>query len=294
MEKMLRDKRMILLFLLPALLVYCAFVPFPAVATLSYSLFNWNLVGQMRFIGFENFSNLWSSDPVFATALRNTFIFLLLSIALQIPAAFFIANALAKKMRGRKFFQNVIFLPVTLSGVAVSLMWYFIYHPDFGILNGAIRLCGFSGYKQAWLFDPKTAIYAVIVSVAWQWIGYHMMLFIAGIKTIPAELYEAAKIDGASEWEITRRITYPLVKPVVKVSLILITTSSFKSFDSIYVMTQGGPAHATEVLASHMYFKSFAQMSYGYGCSIATVLFGMCVLATFLLGRLFRQKATEL
>jgi raffinose/stachyose/melibiose transport system permease protein len=293
MDKILRDKRVILLFVLPALVIYGVFVPFPALATMYYSLFKWNLIGKMQYIGWDNFSNLFTMDPIFAVALKNTFIFLVLSIALQIPAAFLLANTLTKKMRFSKLFQNVIFLPVTLSGVAVSLMWYFIYHPELGILNGAIRLLGFANFKQAWLFDSKTAIYAVIVSVAWQWIGYHMMLFIAGITTIPTELFEAAKIDGASEWDIMRRITYPLVKPITKISLILITTSSFKSFDSIYVMTEGGPAHATEVLASHMYFKSFLQMEYGYGCSIATILFVMCVLATILLARLFRSQTAD-
>lgn len=291
MEKMLRDKKVIMLFLFPALLIYSVFVPFPALATLYYSLFQWNLIENMRFAGWDNFSNLFTMDPIFVTAIQNTFIYLLLSIALQIPAAFLIANTLSQKMRFSKFFQNVIFLPVTLSGVAVSLMWYFIYHPDLGILNGALKLLGLSNFEQAWLFNAKTAIYAVITAVAWQWIGYHMMLFIAGIKTIPAELLEAAKIDGASEWDIMRRITFPLMKPVIKISLILITISSFKNFDSIYVMTQGGPAHATEVLASHMYFKSFMQMEYGYGCSIATVLFVMCVLASLILSRVFRSKA---
>ncbi|HBE80287.1 MAG TPA: sugar ABC transporter permease [Firmicutes bacterium] len=294
MEKMLRDKRIIFLFLLPCLLLYGAFVPFPALATVGYSLFNWNLIGSMHFTGVLNFYNLFTNDPVFIIALKNTFLFLVLSVILQIPAAFFIANALAKKIRFNRFFQNVIFMPVTLSGVAVALMWYFIYHPEIGFINGLVKLMGVKQFHFPWLFDSRTSLYAVIISVAWQWIGYHMMLFIAGIRSIPSELYEAAKIDGASEWDIVKNITFPLVKPVMKVSLVLITTSSFKSFDSIFVMTGGGPAHATEVLASHMYYKSFMQMNYGYGCSVATVLFAMCVMATAILSGIFKGDSIEM
>jgi raffinose/stachyose/melibiose transport system permease protein len=293
MERLLRKKSTILMFILPALIIYTIVVPIPCVSSMYFSLTEWNLIDKIRFVGWDNFRFMFLHDDVFYLAMKNTFIYLILSVILQLPMAFFLAILLSRAMRGRKIFRNVIFLPVTFSGVAVSLMWYFIYHSEVGLINRLLDAIGAGWLKHAWLADGKTALYAVIVCVAWQYVGYHMVIYMAGISTIPAEVVEAAKMDGAGEWNIVRHIIFPFLIPMLSVSMILITTSSLKSFDNIFIMTQGGPNHATEVLASHMYTKAFAQLEYGYGSALSTTLMILCIAATIILSRLMKRDEID-
>lgn len=287
MERMLRDKKVLLIFLLPALTIYLLFIPAPAVTSLLLSFTKWDLVGAIKFIGLDNYKFLFMDDAVFGTAVRNTFIFVAVSILMQLPMAFLLANILGRQMKGRNVFRNIIFLPVTFSSVAVALMFYFVYQPDTGLLNQLLKLIGIN-VNLAWLGDSKTALLSVIATLAWQWTGYHMVIYMAGITSIPADLMEAAKIDGCSEWQVTWHIIFPLLIPVIQVSTVLITTSSLKAFDMIYIMTFGGPNHASEVLASHMYTKTFAQMKYGYGSALSGVLMVLCILSTVIINRLFK------
>lgn len=292
MERMLRDKKTLLILLLPALIVFLIYIPIPAITSILLSFFKWDLIGEMKFVGLDNFKFLFFDDYVFGMAMKNTLVFLFVSILLQLPMAFFLANILSRSMRGRKLFRNIIFLPVTFSGVAVSLMFYFIYHPEIGLLNQLLRLAGIQT-SFPWLANEKTALLAVVATLAWQWTGYHMVIYMAGITNIPIELMEAAKIDGCSEWQITRHIIFPLLLPILKVSTVLITTSSLKSFDMIFIMTFGGPNHASEVIASHMYTKTFAQMKYGYGSALSTLLMFLCIFSTVLINKLFEADAVE-
>lgn len=282
---MLRNKGTIFLFMFPIVLVFTLVVPVPLVSSLLISLFDWNLIGRSRFIGLRNFLSLFTTDFIFPRALGNTAVYLLLSIAFQLPMAFLLANLLYGSLRGKDAFRAIIFLPVACSSVAISLMWYFLYHPEMGLVNQLVRLAGLRGFSWAWLAEKKTAMLAVCVSVAWQWTGYHMVIYLAGMATIPAELVESARIDGASSLQVVRHIVFPFLLPMITVSLILITTSSLKSFDSIYILTFGGPNHATEVLASHMYIKAFAQMKYGYGSAIGVILFFLCIVSTVVIQR---------
>jgi raffinose/stachyose/melibiose transport system permease protein len=286
MERMLRNKWTIFLFMFPVVLVFTVVVPVPLISSLVISLFDWNLIGSSTFVGFRNFVSLFTTDFIFPQALRNTFVYLLLSILFQLPMAFLLSNLLYGARRGKDFFRAVIFLPVACSSVAISLMWYFLYHPEMGLVNQVIRLLGFSSFKWAWIAEGKTAMLAVTVSVAWQWTGYHMVIYLAGMANIPEELVESARLDGAGSLQVVRHIVFPFLLPMIVVSTILITTSSLKSFDSIYILTFGGPNHATEVLASHMYVKAFAQMKFGYGSSIGVVLFILCVISTLVIQRI--------
>lgn len=285
MERMLRNRLTIFIFMFPVVLVFTLIVPIPLLSSLAISLFEWNLIGSIHFVGLRNFVSLVTTDFIFPQALRNTFVYLLLSILFQLPMAFLLANLLYGARKGKDFFRVVIFLPVACSSVAVSLMWYFLYHPSVGLINQAVRLFGDHKFNWAWLAEEKTAMLSVTVSVAWQWVGYHMVIYLAGMANIPDELVEAARLDGASSLQVVRHIVFPFVLPMIVISTILITTSSLKSFDSIYILTFGGPNHATEVLASHMYIESFAQMKFGYGSSIGVVLFVLCVVSTILIQR---------
>jgi raffinose/stachyose/melibiose transport system permease protein len=292
-DKIFRNPRTVALFILPIFIVYSLVIPIPLAASLLLSGFDWNLLGPMKFVGLKNFINLFTNDFILMQAMRNTFLYLACSILLQLPMAFLLANILGGSLRGRNAFRTIFYMPVTFSGVAVSLVWYFIYHPSIGPLNQLIRAIGFTGFHLAWLDTGSTALGAVIVSVAWQWTGYHMVLYLAGMASIPEEVIESARIDGANAPQLARHIIFPFLLPMLSVSTVLITTSSLKSFDSIYIMTDGGPNHATEVLASHMYVKSFAQLRYGYGSAIGVLLFVFCALATVAIRRLFKRLGEE-
>lgn len=293
MDKMLRDKKTIALFVLPAVLLFVVFIPIPLISSLLLSLFKWDLLSPPRFVGLNNYIRMFTLDPTFLQSIGNTFRYLLASILLQIPMAYFLAILLTRGNWGEKGFRNLIFMPVTLSGTAVSLMFYFVYHPDTGILNNTIRLFGNKEFNWAWLAEAKTAMLAVVIAVAWQFVGYHMVIYVTGITGISNDVIEAAKIDGANVLQVAWYIITPLMKPVLNVSLVLITTSSLKAFDSIYVMTNGGPLHATEVMASHMYQKAFHHLDYGYGCAIGLMLFALCVVFSGLWSRIFRSDDGE-
>jgi len=288
MDKMLRDPKTILFFVGPALLVFVLFIPVPAVSSVLLSFTRWDLIGDPRFVGLQHYIFMAVDDYVIQRAFRNTLIFVGLSILLQLPLAFLLANILGRGLRGRHVFRNFIFLPVTFSSVAVSLMFYFIYHPNVGLLNQMLGLIGIES-TFPWLGDPRTALVSVIFTLAWQWTGYHMVIYLAGISTIDQDLFDAAKIDGCSEFQVTRHVIFPLLIPILQVSTVLITVSSLKSFDQIYVMTFGGPNHASEVIASHMYTKTFAQLKYGYGSALSTLLMTMCIAATLLINVLYRR-----
>lgn len=290
MQKMLGNRFVIFLFVAPALLLYAAVVPYPLIKSIEYSLYRWNIIGEPRFIGLANFERLFTSDYVFSTALTNTALFTLGSILLQIPLAFVLAVALSKSTRLNKFFKSVYFLPCVISGAAVSLLWQFIYHPNMGILNATLEAIGLGNLTRTWLAEPDFALWAVVVSISWQWFGYHMVIFLTGLTSISSEIFEAAEVDGATGWRKIYYITYPLLRPFMMVSMILITTSSIKAFDNVYVLTGGGPANSSTVLALHMYNRAFLQLQYGYGAAIAVVLFVLCVVLTVVLNRLFRTK----
>lgn len=289
MDLMLRNKKIIAMFMLPSVLLFTLFFPFPLIASISLSFFKWNLLGSIKFIGLQNYTQLFTIDHIFIKSVANTLVFLGESLLLQIPCAYFLAILLTRGHKRDKLFRNAIFLPVTLSGTAVGLIFYFVYHPDIGMLNNVIRLFGDKNFDVMWLGEKQYAMLAICASVAWQYVGYHMVIFTTGITSISTDILEAARIDGANAIQLVTHIITPLMRPMLKVSLILITTSSLKAFDQIYVMTNGGPQNATVVMAGHMYNKSFLQLQYGYGAAIGNVLMIMCVVSSVVLSRISKS-----
>lgn len=290
MESMLRNKKTILTFLLPALFIYAVIVILPVINSIYYSAFKWNIVDVKKFVGLKNYIQLFTQDDIFKNGIRNTFLLLALSLVIQIPVAIMLAIALSKKLKGKRYFKTVFFLPNILSSVAVGLLWTFIYNPDFGIINKILTGIGLENLAKLWLADEKTVLPAIIVVICWQFVGYHMILYLAAIENIPSSLNEAAQIDGVNSWTMIKHITLPLIKPVIGIDAVLIATGSLRFFDLIYVMSNGGPNHASEVMASYMYVKSFRDMQYGYGSAISVVLLALCLVVTFILNRLFKAE----
>ncbi|NBJ98596.1 sugar ABC transporter permease [bacterium 1xD8-48] len=290
MDRMLRDKKTIILFMAPAILIFTLVIPIPLAASIGLSFFKWDLLSNAKFVGVKNFIRLFTSDRVFGTTVRNTFSYMLLSVLFQIPLAYCLSIFLTRGKRFEKLVRNTLFMPAVLSGTAVSLMFYFIYHPEVGLVNAVLRLMGKPELTRFWLADENTAMVCVCLAVAWQFVGYHMLIYVTGIIAIPLDIIEAAKIDGANVWQLALRVITPNMKPVLRVSLVLIMTSSFKSFDSIYVMTGGGPAHKTEVMASYMYNKAFLNLKYGYGCAVGLMLFVMCLVVSLAIQKILADR----
>lgn len=293
MDKMLRNPYIILLFIAPAFLLYLFVIPLPIVQTIYYSFTEWNVISDPVFIGWDNYAQLFGNDPHFVRAVTNTLLFAVGSFLLQIPFAFFIANILLGLKKHAGVFRSIFFFPCLLSATAVSLLWRFIYHPNIGLLNYVLSALSLDALTKSWLSNPDTALAAVMFSVAWQWFGYHMVIFMTGISSIPQELFECAKMEGATGWQTVRHITLPLVKPFIRISTILITTSSVKAFDSIYVLTGGGPNNASTVLALQMYNRAFKQMKYGYGSAISVLLMITAVILVLILQRMLRSEEVE-
>lgn len=198
---------------------------------------------------------------------------------------------LTSKVKGRNFFRSMIFLPSTFSAVAVSLIWYFVYHPEIGLINQFVRVLGFKAFEYAWLRDAKFALVGVLIASAWQWIGYYAVIMISGILGIPNELMESARIDGATKWQVIKNITIPFLMPVFKIVSVLSITSAFKGFAFVFVMTQGGPNNATMLMALHMYNRGFGSMKYGYGSAIAVIIMLCSIIFAVFINKIFERDS---
>ncbi|MFM9107165.1 MAG: carbohydrate ABC transporter permease [Chloroflexota bacterium] len=263
----------IALFLLPAFAIYAVFVLYPILQSIRYSLHEWSGISPgFEFVGLGNYRTL-IGDDVFWKALRNNLILVVASIAIQLPIGLGLALLAEQRLRGWRVFRTVWFLPLLMSTVAIGLLWNYIYDPTFGLINTALHTFGLDSWQRGWLGEKETALGSVIAVICWQYIPFYMVLFIAGLTTIPADLLEAARLDGASGWTLFRSVTLPLLRPVIRTSAILSLIGSLKYFDLIYVMTGGGPGDATQLMATYMYENAFTQFDMGYGSAIAVALF---------------------
>ena len=291
MTKLYSNKWNILIFLLPALILFCGVLIAPIGASAYYSFFNWNGFTEKAFIGFSNYKELFTSNSIgFLRALRNSLLLAFLSVFLQLPLALALALTLGKKIKGERTFLSVYFMPVLISTVVIGQLWLKIYNPDYGVLNVALRSLGLDNLTRIWLGDKKTALAAVFVPTLWQYVGYHMLLLYAGVKSVPTELREAAMLDGATDGQVNRFVVLPYIKPIIKISVIFAVTGSLKSFDLIYVLTNGGPLHKTEVPSTLMISMLFLRNRYGMGSTIAVLLIALCFGFALLIGAVFREE----
>lgn len=291
MKKLYSNKWIIFLFLAPALFLFLGILVAPIFVSGYYSLFDWKGFGPKEFIGLSNYKELFSSKSIgFMKAFWNACLLAFFSVIIQLPFALFLALLLGKGRKGERGFLSIYFMPVLISTVVIGQLWLKIYNPDYGVLNVALRALGLEDWAQIWLGDKKTALGAAFVPTLWQYVGYHMLLLYAGVKSVPPEYREAAMIDGANEIQVNRYIVLPYIKPILKISTIFAVTGSFKSFDLIYVLTNGGPNHATEVPSTLMISMLFLRNRYGMGSTIAFLLIILCFMAAFIIGLIFRDK----
>jgi raffinose/stachyose/melibiose transport system permease protein len=256
-----------------------------------YSLLSWDGIGKATFIGFKNYVNLFvNNTDGFTKSVQNSLVLAIASVVIQLPLALSLALILARGVKGEGFFRTIYFIPVIMSTVVIGQLWMKIYNPDYGMLNIILKNIGLEKYAHAWIADPKIALFAVFVPIIWQYIGYHMLLMYAGIKSVSPDIYEAAKIDGASEFKMATAITIPLIKPILQVCVVFAVTGSFKAFDLIYIITNGGPLHASEVPSTLMYSTIFNKYMYGYGSAMSTFIIVECLVFTLIMRKLFQAK----
>lgn len=295
MDKIFRDKKAILIFILPAFLMFTAILLIPIIMVVYYSLCEYSNLQEPFFIGLGNYIKLFTKDEIMRTALKNSLFFMIFSAVTQQIIGLFIAILLTNIKKGRNFFKNIYYLPSVLSSAALGLLWSFLFNPKIGI-NFLLDKLGIEG--PLWLMGTEGFIVLpmwVIGFVAtWQYMGQTMMLYMAQITGISPSLYEAAEIDGANKLQAFRHVTLPLIKPMVATSLSLTCIGSLKFFDLIYTMTQGGPGNRTQVLATHLYFNGFNYFKMGYASAIGMVLLAMCLLLTFFINKCIKVEDYEM
>ena len=273
-------------FLILPLLVYCTFVILPTANSLYYSFTDWAGYGaEFNIIGFDNFGKIFT-DRLFGNAIKNTLIWFALAIFVPTLIGLGLALALQGKSKVNTVYKSLFYLPICLSPVIIGIIWVWLYSPKLGIVNIFLRAIGLEHLAIAWLARPNTALISVFVAWAWQQTGLNMVIFLAGLTSVPTPLVEAAKVDGANYWQTLRRVIIPMLRPALVVVLALTAINALKSFEVIWVMTKGGPFHNSDTLAVFMYSEAFRKLKLGYASSAAVVLFLMTLVIIVLY---FRQ-----
>lgn len=263
----------ILLFLLPPLVLYTYLVIYPVVQGLYYSVYKWNGLGAPTdFVGLNNYVVLLR-DPIFLSAFGHNLFIAALSVLLQLPLALGIALLVARGLRGRGIFRVILFLPFVLSEVVTGVIWTFIYRVDGGLFNTALQAILPFFKPISWLGDTNAVMYALFITITWKYFGLYLILYMAGLQDIPSELEEAARIDGASSWQVIRYIVLPLLGKTTRLTIYLSIVGSLQIFDLIWIMTNGGPVNASQSMATYLYSFGFRRFQLGYGSSVAVIIF---------------------
>ncbi|HEY3229139.1 MAG TPA: sugar ABC transporter permease [Roseiflexaceae bacterium] len=277
------------MFLLPGMLLFVAWTLYPLLFSFVMSFAEWNLIKPSRFIGLENYARALR-DPVFWLALRNTLFYTLITVPGQMILGLAVALLLDRPLRARAFFRTVYYIPVVTSWVVVSLIFTYLYNGQAGLINWALRDGLHLIDKNInWLGEPLTANLAIASLGIWKGVGWTMVIFLAGLQSIPPELYEAAAIDGSSGWAHLRYITLPLIRQTILFILVLLTIGGFQVFISVYVMTGGKPLHRTDVLLTYMYSNAFEFLDLGYGSALSYLFALMVFTLSMIQIRLLRR-----
>jgi raffinose/stachyose/melibiose transport system permease protein len=285
-----RKRLEIALFAGPALVVFLTFVILPVVLAAVYSLYNWNGLGPLeRFIGIDNYVRALN-DPVFLRAIGNNFFVLGASLLIQGPLAIGIALLLSRKLRGRTVFRALIFVPYVLAEVIAGLSWKLLLSPRGGV-NALLEAIGLGDLTQPWLANPDIALWVMFGILSWKYLGFAILLMLAGLQGVPEELHEAAAIDGANWWQIQWRITLPLLGPTIRIWAFLSMIGSLQLFDMVWVTTKGGPVGSTNMMA--VYMLQNGQGAPGYGSSIAVILFVISLAVALGFQRFVLRRDTE-
>lgn len=280
MNKALRNPLIYIVFVLPAFLLFLAFFIYPIYTAFDNSFTSWNGISKdVKYIGFDNYVTALNDDA-FRKAVRNNVYFILFSCLIQVPTIIIFSLLIANVKRLKGLYKTAVFAPSIMSTAVIGILWGFIYNPDFGLMNEILGLVGVEPIY--WLSDRKWAMIAILITNAWQWTGFYIVMVLAAILSIPKELDEAAAIDGATGVQRATKITLPLIMPIISVVIMLSIAGAMKAADIILVMTKGGPAGSTDVMATYMIRYAITSFKHGFGNSIAVLIFLFTIIVTVL------------
>jgi len=284
--------RAAILFMLPALAVYLVFMVWPFLQSFWFAATDWNgATATKTFVGLANFAEL-ARDDLFRLALRNNVIWVVVGTVSPLIIGMILAMLLWSRPKGFTLFRTVFFLPHILLTVVIGIIWSWIYNPIFGILNEALDAVGLDELSRGWLGDPDVALYAVLVAAIWATIGFVFVILLAGLQNVSKDLLEAATIDGANVWQRFWNVTVPQLAGVINVVIAFLLIGGFSVFDIVFVMTGGGPANSTDVLATFTYKEAFTQNNVGYASTLSVVITVISLIASVTFIRLReRQEA---
>jgi ABC-type sugar transport system permease subunit len=270
---------------------------FPLFNAILLSFQAWDGLRPATWVGVKNYGNLFS-DRIFLIALRNTAYFVVATVVFQSTIPLLVANLVNSGVRGSTVFRTIYFMPVVISLAITGMLWSIIYEPNFGVLNSLLSAVGLKGLTKLWLADKNLVIPSLIVVSIWQSLGFYLVIYFAGLQAIPRELYEAAEIDGANAWQRLVWVTVPLLAPVITVVIVLNTINGIKTFDQIWVMTAGGPNHASDTLGTYLYTIAFgaagsSNPQLGYASSIGMVILLLAFIFSLIQIRLGQAQETE-
>jgi raffinose/stachyose/melibiose transport system permease protein len=281
----------ITLFVLPALVLFLLLVVAPIVIAIYASAFKWNGFGGLptNFVGLDNFTRLFGSE-VFRQDLWHLAVLLILSVTVQLPFSLAIAMLLNQRIRGRALYRLIFFAPYVLSEVITGVLFSLILSPDSGLAN---QMLGLVGLESTWLADPDTVMASLFVVMTWKYFGFHMMIYLAGRQNIPNELIEAAQIDGGGSWKVFRHVTLPLLGPTIRISVFLSVIYTIQLFDLVWILTEGGPSHASETMAVTMMEYGFGRNQVGYASAISVVMFALSLVFALFYQRFVMRRDLE-
>ncbi|MBD2863294.1 carbohydrate ABC transporter permease [Paenibacillus oceani] len=289
MNKVLRNPLAYVLFVVPALALYMTFYVVPMLSSLKYSVTSWNGINEATFNGLDNFIKAFR-DEKFLIALKNNIIFVLFSVFIQIPAIVGLSILVSGVRRFLDFYKTTVFMPSVLSTAIVGVIWKFIYHPDAGLINQVLRTVGLESWALGWLGEENFAFLAILVTNAWQWTGFYIVLVLAAIFAIPKEMQEAGEIEGAVGWRKARYLTIPLIRPVILVIMLLSITGAMKAMDIVMIMTSGGPFGSSEVMGTYMYKQAYSMSQFGYANAISILIFLFTCVLTLIFHLITRRS----
>lgn len=292
MHKLMSDKKTIFLLVAPGFLLFLFMVFVPVVMSGYYGSTDWNGMSDYKFVGLENYVNVMK-DEIFWRSLWHALLLALTTVLLQHPVAILLAILLTHTGRWEKLFRTIYFIPAVISVVVVAKLWQAIYQPSFGFMNKFLEAVGLDSLKHDWLGDPNTAIWAIIVTVMWQGFGYALLLYYAGLQSIPREIHEAGMIDGASSFTLYTKIIIPLLAPMMRVAITIAVITCLKQMETVFLMTGGGPFDSTQFLGNYLYKAAFSSSLYGYGNAISILFVIFCLILTIILNKVLKRDVGE-
>ena len=275
---------------LPAAILFAGFYFVPFIANLRYSLTRWDRITEPEFVGLRNFVNLLTNDDLFYKVLGNNLRFTFLVVVFQTLFSLIFALFLVKNSKSNIALRTLFFFPTILSSVSVGMIWLFMYDPNFGAVNLFFTKIGLDGFALNWLGSETSALYAIAFTQVWFHTGQMMVIYIAGLQQIPQELYEAAEMDGASRWQQFKNVTWPMSIPTTIVVMAYTTIQSFRAFDLIFSMTQGGPNNSSNIFAVLIYQTVFSELRIGYAATQSIFFILVLVFVTVLQRRFLNSR----